>query len=555
MISAMKLSAMKLPVAILLAAFAAHAAPAAAQDMVALLARPISPASIALLAEHAGDPAVQKRLAEAVKHENTAVRAVAARVAFVTMSKGLAAPLISAVAKEEHAHTAAEQVRALMGLLGAPGDQIVIRAVKRIGGPAAVAMAESLARTRPADIPELLPTLLPLAYPRELGAAVATACSQHPASANQILQAIIELKAANLFASVLSSLQEAARPAPPEALMQALQSPHEAFRSAVVWHLFYAAAAGDAIPDDVAAAAASKPVAAGTAASDLTWDAYGRELLARFRGARATEADWAGLISMAENRPKALGLPLEVYARMTDAELKAMGAVRGDKAAGGLRRLGRDAKRSDQDVEARTQVMRTIPVFAQGLVADMLAVNNCRPPSAEHFAAGNVTYRPDGRAERIGLIEATMPKECQAFVRGMMRLTIASPDHPVIPEIADHVLLIFDRKFLACADDPFPPVRPNVTLLYEPARDPQFPAPIWPEAARRVNTAGGVVRLRATMSHTGCVTGAETIRSVHPLFDLAAIQSVIQGRYNTPAKINGVPVDSFVQWSVPFWNY
>ena len=168
--------------------------PAAAEDLPALLARPMSPGSIALLVSHASEPAAQKRLAEAVKHENPAVRAVAARVAFVTMSKGLAPALIGTVAKEEHAHTAAEQVRALMGLLGKPGDQIVIRAVTRIGGPAAIAMAESLARTRPADIPGLLPTLLPLANSRELGAALATACAQHPASATEILQAILASK-------------------------------------------------------------------------------------------------------------------------------------------------------------------------------------------------------------------------------------------------------------------------------------------------------------------------------------------------------------------------
>lgn len=550
---------MKLTVAIVLAALAGQfmsVAPAAAEDLPALLARPISPGSIALLVEHASEPAAQKRLAEAVKHENPAVRAVAARAAFVTMSKGLAPALIGAVAKEEHAQTAAEQVRALMALLGAPGDQIVLRAVTRIGGPTAIAMAETLARTRPNDIAGLLPTLMPLAYPRELGAALATACAQHPESANAILQAALMSKSPYLFEAVIGSLREAARPIPPAALMQALQSDVAHQRTAVVWHLFFAATTGDAIPDDVAAAAAPKPIAAGTAAADLTWDAYGREMLARFRGSRPTEADWAGLMSLPENVGKARSLPLEAYARMTNAELKAINAARDDNKAGLLRRNARDAKRSDQELEARTQMMRTVPVFAQGLIGDMLAVNNCRPPSADHFAAGDVTYRPDGRAQSIGVIQATMPKECQAFVRGMMMLTIASVDHPVVPDLADHILLLFDTKFLQCADDPFPPLRPRgAGLIYEMPRDPRIPSVVWPPAARRANTPNGVVRLRANLSHTGCVTGVETIRSVHPLLDLAAIQALVQGRYNTPAKINGTPVDSFIQWSVPFYNY
>ena len=243
--------------------------------------------------------------------------------------------------------------------------------------------------------------------------------------------------------------------------MQALKSEEAPHRTAVVWHLFFAATTGDAVPDDVAAAAVSKPIAAGTAAANLTWDDYGRELLARFRGSRPTEADWAGLMSQPQNVGRARSLPIEAYGRMTNAELKVINAVRGDNQAGLLRRSGRDAKRNDQEVEARTQMMRTIPVFAQGLIGDMLLVNNCRPPSAQHFAAGSVTYRPDGRAQSIEVIQATMPKECQAFVRGMMMLTIASVDHPVVPELADHILLLFDKKFLQCADDPYPPERPR----------------------------------------------------------------------------------------------
>ena len=74
-------------------AVAAAAAPAAAEDLQALLARPMTPGSVALLVEHVMEPAVQKRLIEAVKHEDPAVRAVAARIAFVTTSRGLAAPL------------------------------------------------------------------------------------------------------------------------------------------------------------------------------------------------------------------------------------------------------------------------------------------------------------------------------------------------------------------------------------------------------------------------------------------------------------------------------
>jgi hypothetical protein len=169
-------------------------AAAAAEDLAAVLARPISPGSVALLVEHATQVAAQKRLIEAVGHQDPAVRAVAARVAFVTVSKGLAGALITAVAKEDHVQTGAEQVRALMALLGAPGDHLSVNAVKRLGGPAAIAMAESLARTRPEDLPRHLPMLAAAIAPPdlpELGAAIATACKQHPTHAQAIVAAVL----------------------------------------------------------------------------------------------------------------------------------------------------------------------------------------------------------------------------------------------------------------------------------------------------------------------------------------------------------------------------
>jgi hypothetical protein len=196
----------------------ALASPAdAAEDLTALLDRPVSPGSVALLAEHALQPAAQKRLAEAVKHESPAVRAVAARLAFVTMSKGLAPALISTLAKEEHAHTAAEQVRALMALLGAPGDSIVLSAVKRIGGPTAIAMAELLARTRPMDIARHLPTLTATAPSdlHELGVALATACAQHPSSSEEILRAVMTARNEKFFREVLAAMRDTAHPVPP----------------------------------------------------------------------------------------------------------------------------------------------------------------------------------------------------------------------------------------------------------------------------------------------------------------------------------------------------
>jgi hypothetical protein len=77
---------------------AADAKAADAKDLEALLARPMTPGSVAQLVHHVSQQATQKRLIEAVKHEDPAVRAVAARIAFVTASRGLGSGLIAALA-------------------------------------------------------------------------------------------------------------------------------------------------------------------------------------------------------------------------------------------------------------------------------------------------------------------------------------------------------------------------------------------------------------------------------------------------------------------------
>jgi hypothetical protein len=548
---------------------------AAAEDLAAVLARPVSPGSIALLAGHAVQPAAQKRLIEAVKHEDPAVRAVAARVAFISMSKGAAPALISAVAKEEHAHTAAEQVRALMALLGEPGDAIILNAVKRIGGPTTIAMAEWLARTRPLEMPKHMSMFaaMPMRDLRDMGAAISTACVQHPAQAEEILLAVMAAKNEDLLREVFSAMQDTARPVPPAVLLRALKSEQEYQRVLAVWHLFFAYEEGDQIPADVIAAAAPQPIAAATPAADLTWDAFVRELYARQRGTAATKADWAGMLALPAHKERVEKLRYTAHTYLTDAELKAIGAVRGDREADGMRR---SARRNDWDTlkapGARTYSMRTMPVFAKGLLADLMTIHGCRPTRDDAFAAGAIKYRPDGRAHSISVMQARLSQPCVSFVNTAMTLTIASLDHPVAPDFVDRVMVLLTPAFLGCADDPFAPSGPRgADLPFESPKVTRQPKVRYPASAEleRPDRAGGigrpgdspvmtsqampdvVVTLRVRVTHTGCVSGAETMRSVLPAFDLEALQAMFSAQM-APATLGGQPVDAYITYSVKF---
>lgn len=376
---------------------------AAGEDLAALLARPLSPGAVALLAEHATQPAAQKRLIEAVRHEDPAVRAVAARVAFLTMSKGAASALITAVAKEEHVQTGAEQVRALMALLGAPGDTIVSNAVKRLGAPAALALAESLGRTRPEDLPRHLPTLMEGLRPhevRELATVLATAGAQHAAQAGNILAAVLAAKNDELARAFFLSLQLSTRRLPPAVLLAGLTSQDESQRILTLRHVLFLSYEGSPLPQDVIAAAAP-PAAPGAtargaamAAADLTWEAFVRELIARQRGANATKADWAGLLALPAHKERVAALSDFAYVNLTDAEVKSIDTVNGNREADKTRSAARRDQQDKKEAgKAPAQTTRTLPVFAKGLLADLMAVHGCRPLQNPSFATEAVKAR------------------------------------------------------------------------------------------------------------------------------------------------------------------
>jgi hypothetical protein len=340
---------------------------------------------------------------------------------------------------------------------------------------------------------------------------------------------------------------------PPAVLLQGLRSPEEPQRVRTVWHLFDVYGDGDPITQDVIAAAAPQPIAAGAGAGDLTWEAFVRELFARRRRQPATKADWAGLLALPAHKERLTTLHFEAYAYLTDAEVKSIVAATGDQEAGRMRRSARQRGwEMGKGPESRTQTMRTLPVFAKGLLADLMAINGCRPPRSTLFAAGDLKYRPDGRAQSISILQSQLSQECQAFVRAAMMLTIASIDHPVAPDVADQVIVQFEPAFLGCADDPFAPSRPSgADLPFVFPKPKRAPKVVYPENLRKSGMPDLVGALRVLVSHTGCVSSAETLRSVLPAFDHAAIQSMFTSQW-APGTLGGQPVDTYVTYMVQF---
>ena len=116
------------------------------------LARPVSIGSVPLLIQHARYSNVAARLADALKHKQPGVRAVAARSIFVLAGSRYAGPLAEALAAERDPVAGAEMARALLAIRGAAADSEAMDAARRLGTEALDAASMTMAQSRPLDV-------------------------------------------------------------------------------------------------------------------------------------------------------------------------------------------------------------------------------------------------------------------------------------------------------------------------------------------------------------------------------------------------------------------
>lgn len=119
-----------------------------AEDQVgAILARPQSPGTLALMVGLTKDPRVVPHWRGALAHNNPQVRAAAARLLFVTNSVSAVDDLRRALAGEADHDAAFEEAQALLALAGPAADAAALEAARRLGAHRlAVALADARGR-------------------------------------------------------------------------------------------------------------------------------------------------------------------------------------------------------------------------------------------------------------------------------------------------------------------------------------------------------------------------------------------------------------------------
>jgi TonB family protein len=572
--------------AVALGAVASARGATSAPGLQELLARPVSPGTLALLLPHAAEPLVQERWAEALRDPRAPVRATASRLVHVRGVRPLVPALQQAFAAEADPDAAAEMARALLALAGDEAVEGVVAAVARraVGVEEAAAM---LARARGRAALVSLPALRAAGLP---DAALVDFLKRAARGQAGVLVPLGSAAIRNRDAALWRALLAATRTRlgvpslpltlPPGLLVAALREP--ALREVTLWHLVMLDGAGapsdreSRIPAGSASlrvevrggAAAPMPELVRTALDELRGEiesaqapapSLAWELVQRSLGREAREnVERARHLRAEEPLMAATLSTLAAARRLTDAEREALGLEKADrKGKGGKGGKGEAFDPTVFDFIHGETVVRTLSKLPPGLGEDLLEVTGCKTKGRDEMAAAHVTYGPDGRAREVRVLDEDLPELCRPVARTLLAADLADPADLAVYGSVQTVMVVPDPDVFACQAARIPGLErrcsedagecaPVVGRRITEPRKTRGVAPRYPESLQHQRRAGVVV-LQATLAPSGCISGVQVRHGVHPRLDLESMLAVSKWRY-TPALLDGVavPVDMYV---------
>lgn len=493
-----------------------------------------NPGSIVLLAEteaHAADAVLR----EALVDPNPGVRFIAARVTAAGAHIEMLGSIIGALLREQDQHTGSELIRAALHLGGERDLALIDGQVKRLGGQAAVAKAEWLARVRPVQFLETLPRFAgeETAEVASLAAMVAMAQVQHPELRAALLDAWMRVAPRYGWRDLLDIRYgaPAAIERATDLLKNALASNRPLVREETVWFLVSALSGRRKVPRALldAAVAADPPDA-----SD--WERFGRELIAR-RHTKARTPDRSALLATEDPRRR-IAVAIEGLPELLDTERAAV-----------ARLVQSRSQFLEPDWHASPPATRTVSLPVPGLVPATFEAAGCT--GAEEMGQAVLSYWPDGRPVHIRLAAGKLPPPCVKALSALARLSVADLGYPVTKNMQT-VVVPFHQAYIDChrqssqASWSRPAESPAVVTT------PRLIREVKPNYTREAvrERIEGVVVLTARVNERGCVETAEVVRSL-PHLDAAAIWAVTQWLFE-PARAHGDPVPSRVSIELTF---
>lgn len=532
-------------------AAAAHVDAQAPDDRVRLLqealARPFTPAAIALLLPYTSESAVVERLTKALADANPEVRAVAARVAFTTRHERLLPALRSALDSESQTVPAAEMIRAIALIAGPGGDEAVFKAVGRLAA-GADAWVGVVARTRPADV---LPRLA--AIGAHAGEPLERLSASQP---DAVVAALAPLGAAPAlepaYLALIGRLEIANAPLPWPVVALGLEGSPGTRRAAV--RLLLHRQLSSALPAEAVSALAH--LRANVPADD-PFLALTFELVRRSEQPGAAPVPLGPTIAALDPA----WFPLDNW---RDAWLRHLGSTEETALRARITLLA-DRKHWGPDttgvpyrgtavptVPASDVVIRMVRPLTSRLGPELGELTGCRL-ARDQFIAVQIAFKPTGQVREVSTPMGLGAGFCAQAARVLAALDVAAGTAPIAPERTDLVVMGFRPEDAEC---------PRIDLL-GPAKevragDGKVRAPrklrnVGPHYPSSMEKAGiqGVVLAEATITSTGCVADATVLRGPHPVLSTAALAAISQWQYE-PTLLDGKPVAILMTVTVHF---
>jgi len=560
---------------LLLLATATRAAAQTVPSLDEILGMPLSPGSVALLVHHWAQAPALARLGAAVRHEDANIRAAAARVMFVAGLRGMASPVMVALAKETSPEAGVEEIRFLVHFGTVDHRKTIEEAIARLGPRVLGRAAIELARNEgPAVLSRLALFRASDAGRETLSRVIKMAAKGDRSVLERVLRDVLAAGDDQLVAAVLdAAVDQDVADLPETLLLSVVTHPAPAVSIQGAWYLAqrwdgekaWSPALLGGMQTALAAQGASPPPSVRLA----------REIVARLGGARAASGpEWQSLLTSTDRTMSFLLQRPFVTSVLTNRELDT--AARGIKMTGKLLKemQERSAPRKAKAPPPGARVVPSLEAasgYPPDFATDIFRVTGCRlaleadPLKSDGADGGVLTLRDDGSPASVALFASRVAQPgCRIAAYTLLATTVAEGFDTAEPQTQKTMLVPFDPAFFACQEAfhrrPEPPR--NSGPWDAGPRDLGRSGPITPPT-KTVNVPPtyppsaiddriqGIVILEAVISHEGCITGARVTRAVDGRLDWAAVRAVLQWRF-TPTLLNDVPVPVVMTVTVQF---
>lgn len=544
---------------VILLALAISAA-ARADEVASLLKKPVSPASIALLAPFSKDPRVVERWKAALADPNADVRGVAARAVTTCGVAALLPDIEAALQKETVATAAREETRALILVRPEKDDSLILEAAARFGGAIDGEIVRAFARARGlAALPMYYRGLDKLRLLDDDRAAFFRLATRGQDSLLGAASMALGRQDLSSWKAILADARHDPALASSPVVRTALGSEASSLRSETAWYLAkeycdQPAPNGSELLSILQKSESSPHESAADPEAE-----FGSELLRRVLGQPAVEdKNWIACLRTHEHCHLDSDLdfsPLRRY--LTEGEREAIDDRNLKNAPpeiqSSLRQRMKEPPKpstsADSAVPSRPK-MWLAEDLPHGLTTDLHKFLSCWVPGL-----ANVGYRPDGRPSKITmLVGGPMEGSCFDAFKTLYLLSLAPSGEPTTTDDPLTIEASLPKGLSSCDEGYAPRVTRVETMRIRGRVKPPVlrsrVAPSYPDPVRRARVEG-ITILQATISRLGCVKDLRVLKSSAPALDAEAMNAISQWTYS-PAELDGSPVSVYLTVTVNF---